>query len=137
MSAMPFYLVPQKMCIRDRVRRELDAVETKVQRFCHGTDQQRLRQARNSHQEGLSLIHISLPSSPHWEPIIMVFMIKMELEDLNEIPALWQDNLTELLSFPDQRDTNPNTPKITIRIEITVESTGRFINLSNFIFFSF
>lgn len=32
----------------------------------------------------------------------MVFMIKMELGDLNEIPALWQDNLTELLSFPDQ-----------------------------------
>ena len=36
-----------------QVRRELDAVETKVQRFCHGTDQQRLRQARNSHQEGM------------------------------------------------------------------------------------
>ena len=47
-------------------------------------------------------IILPLPSSPHWEPIIMVFMIKMELGDLNEIPALWQDNLTELLSFPDQ-----------------------------------
>lgn len=34
----------------------------------------------------------------------MVFMIKMELGDLNEIPALWQDNLTELLSFPDQAE---------------------------------
>lgn len=34
----------------------------------------------------------------------MVFMIKMELGDLNEIPALWQDNLTELLSFPDQTE---------------------------------
>lgn len=32
----------------------------------------------------------------------MVFMIKMELGDLNEIPALWQDNLTKLLSFPDK-----------------------------------
>ena len=47
-------------------------------------------------------IILPLPSSPHWEPIIMVFMIKMELGDLNEIPSLWQDNLTKLLSFPDK-----------------------------------
>ena len=32
-------------------------------------------------------------------------------------------------------DTKPMTPRITTRIEITVESTGRLINLSNFIFF--
>ena len=34
-----------------QVRRELDAVETEVQRLCHGADQQRLRQAGNTHQE--------------------------------------------------------------------------------------
>ena len=33
--------------------------------------------------------------------------------------------------------TNPSTPNITIRIEITVDSTGRFINLSNFIILLF
>ena len=30
-------------------------------------------------------------------------------------------------------DTNPMTPKMTIRMEITVESTGRFINAVNVI----
>lgn len=33
-------------------------------------------------------------------------------------------------------DTKPSTPRITTKIEITVESTGRLINLSNFIFSS-
>ena len=35
------------------------------------------------------------------------------------------------------RDISPNIPNMTISIEITVESTGRFINLSNFIFSAF
>ena len=30
-------------------------------------------------------------------------------------------------------ESNPNTPNITITMEITVDSTGRLINLSNFI----
>ncbi|EJX05641.1 hypothetical protein EVA_06250 [gut metagenome] len=32
-------------------------------------------------------------------------------------------------------DIKPKNPKMTIKIDITVESTGRLINLSNFIFF--
>ena len=31
------------------------------------------------------------------------------------------------------KDSKPNIPSMTIKMEITVESTGRFINLSNFI----
>ena len=34
-------------------------------------------------------------------------------------------------------DTKPNTPRMTTTIEITVESTGRRINLSNFILLSY
>ena len=34
-------------------------------------------------------------------------------------------------------DTRPSTPNMTTRMEITVESTGRVINLSNFICFRF
>jgi len=30
------------------------------------------------------------------------------------------------------KDSKPNIPSMTIKMEITVESTGRFINLSNF-----
>ena len=31
-------------------------------------------------------------------------------------------------------DIRPKIPRITIRMEMTVDSTGRLINLSNFIF---
>ena len=35
------------------------------------------------------------------------------------------------------KEIKPRKPKMTIKMEITVESTGRFINLSNFMFFVF
>ena len=41
-----------------------------------------------------------------------------------------------LVVISNPMDTMPMIPKITITIEITVESTGRFINLSNFIIYS-
>ena len=35
------------------------------------------------------------------------------------------------------KETKPMAPKMTIKIEITVESTGRLIKLSNFMSFCF
>ena len=43
--------------------------------------------------------HLPLPSSPHWEPIIMVFMIKWNSKTLMRFLPYGRNNLTELLSF--------------------------------------
>ena len=48
-------------------------------------------------------------------------------------------HLRQLITYAKKegKEIKPRKPKMTIKMEITVESTGRFINLSNFMFFVF